>query len=152
MTYGYVLDDEMGVIRVSTEWLGTLVNPLESNPWTGSPLTALDVSDAMVYGSGGHEPVECQESLDLYGCDSCEVQRIAHFVQEGWTSTLLDPEPITLDVGVGNYFPEWMLVDGNHRVAAAIVGGVEWVDVSVHGSWDRAVAMLIEGKEWQDVA
>lgn len=141
-----IVDEEQGILRVPMSILTELAHPLETNPWTGFPLTVEDVL------SCEHEAQEsCYESCGPYeGCDDCELARIAHFVRSGWDSVMDDAEPITVDVGLGDYFPEWIIVDGNHRVAAAIVLGMTHIEVCIEGSWDRALVMF-SGGDWQDV-
>ena len=150
---GYVLDEDRGFIRVSTQRLRELADPISVNPWTGFPLTVQGVIDAM--GSPAPHPdretCAAESAAPWVECDACEIRRIAHFVEHGWPPPGEDVHPVTVDVGLGSYWPGWLITDGNHRVAAAIVAGHEWVDVEVGGSWERAVAMLVEGEDGADV-
>lgn len=149
---GIVLDDALGIIRVPVQLLRYHADPIATNPWSGMPLTVDEIRSYMEDPFEHPEQGECMPSkmLQYLGCNTCEIIRIAHFVRTGWPATGDDAQPITVDVGIGDYFPKWMITDGNHRVAAAIVRGDEWVDVSVSGSWERAVAMLVEGLDGDD--
>ena len=60
--------------------------------------------------------------------------RIAYLVEQ----EALDA--IEVDVGIPalRYFPRWMLLDGNHRLAAAIYAGRPLIMATVAGSLDYA--------------
>lgn len=49
-------------------------------------------------------------------------------------------DAIEVDVGVPvlNYWPNWMVQDGNHRLAAAIFAGRELIPATVGGQLDYA--------------
>ena len=49
-------------------------------------------------------------------------------------------DAIEVDVGVPclGYIPKWMLTDGNHRMAAAIFSGKDWISATVAGQLDYA--------------
>lgn len=66
------------------------------------------------------------------------VERVAHLV--------VNPtdDPIELDVGVPvlNYFPKWVVTDGNHRLAAAFYRGDETIKASITGQVDYIEDLL----------
>lgn len=144
-----VLDDDAGLIRTTLARVVALADPLLMDPWGIGPITLADLS------TGLPAPVhECRardrsHGLDLGPwCRLCEVAAVARFFAAGPCVDTPDRFPVTLDVGFGYFVPDWMLVDGNHRVLAAQLRGDEFIDVGVHGDWDRAVAVLVQGTEF----
>ena len=59
-------------------------------------------------------------------------QKIAYFLVNDILS------PIQIDVGVPylNFYPDWMIEDGNHRFAAAILKNQEYIAADVAGQED----------------
>jgi hypothetical protein len=57
------------------------------------------------------------------------VERVTYFVIYGFE------DPIQIDVGVPvlNFYPDWMIPDGNHRLMAAIYRKDEFIKCSVSG-------------------
>src|SRR6185503_7928435 len=112
-----------------------LCDPIASNPWGTIPFTAQDVMDFVRRGELRDTPVEYgglgyPEPWDWRE----EAKRVAYFVVHGWS------DPIHLDIGVLvlGYAPEWPVLDGNHRLAAAIVRQDETILAAVSGQLDRA--------------
>ena len=89
----------------------------------------------------------CADERDR--CHGCEVARIAHLAVHGWPRSAEDEQPVTIDVGIGDYFPHWPIVDGNHRIAAAAIRGDTHIEVRVAGDYDRAVNLLVLGRDIQ---
>jgi hypothetical protein len=56
--------------------------------------------------------------------------RIKWLMENGWQ------EPISIEVGIPSlgFVPEWMIDDGNHRTAAAMLMGRETIEVEFSGS------------------
>lgn len=77
-------------------------------------------------------------------CFSCEVLRIRRLASDGWPPLAEDPSPIFVDVGLGDYRPDWPILDGNHRLAAALWRGDTTIDVAVGGDWECAVHLLVD--------
>jgi len=112
------------VSQISLERLARLCNPLETSPWT-APVSREDVVMALETGRLVSAPLPENEG-DHAG-------RIAYLV--------LNPvsDPIDLDVGVPEMGVEvdWPVVDGNHRLAAALFRGDKQIDVTWSGSSDH---------------
>ena len=66
------------------------------------------------------------------------VRRVAHFVVNDWT------DAISIDVGVPDLgcHVDWIVIDGNHRLAAAFYRGDETIEGNVSGDLDRASQMF----------
>ena len=104
--------------------LAALCDPF-LNPWTGESFVAEDVHIALARGELNETPFESNLSWTL----AHHISRIAWLVKHGWDT------PVEVDVGVpslGGYV-EWMLTDGCHRLAAAIVLGHPTIDACVSG-------------------
>lgn len=71
------------------------------------------------------------------------IQRIAYFVVHGWNDL------IDIDVGVPSlgYVPEWIIQDGNHRCAAAIIRGDQTIKASFSGDIKYCFELLNIPKE-----
>jgi hypothetical protein len=73
------------------------------------------------------------------GTAEAHVGRGLYLARRGWG------DPIELDVGVpclGYAGPRWPLMDGNHRLWAAILRGDEAIEVDVAGQVDHAAKLL----------
>lgn len=112
------------VIRIPLDRLARLCNPLETSPWA-TPVSQEDVALALETGR--------LVSTPLPGNEGDHAGRIAYLV----VNTASDP--IDLDVGVPEMGSEvaWPVVDGNHRLAAAIFRGDVHIDVNWSGSSDH---------------
>jgi len=51
------------------------------------------------------------------------------------------PDPIQIDVGV-HASPGWIVIDGNHRLYAAVFRGDSHIDAEISGSLDRSLDLL----------
>lgn len=144
-----VLDEDAGLIRTTLARVVALADPLSMDPWGVGTITMADVMDGLPAPSHTCESRDRSHGLDLGPwCRPCEVAAVARFYAVGPCVGTSDAHPVALDVGFGPFVPDWMLVDGNHRVLAAQLRGDEFIDASVHGDWDRAVALLVEGVEF----
>lgn len=116
-------------VRIPVSRLKKLCNPLTDSPW-GTPVAFSDVESAVKDGRF-IGPTESE------GCDD-HSGRIAFFVRYGWCN------PIEVDVGVPicSYFPEWIVQDGNHRLAASIYMRNRYILASVGGQLDYARKLL----------
>lgn len=112
------------VVRISLDRLARLCNPLETSPWA-TPVSKEDVALAL--------ETERLVSTPLPGNEGDHAGRIAYLV--------LNPasDPIDLDMGVPEMGVEvdWPVVDGNHRLAAALFRGDAQIDVTWSGSSDH---------------
>lgn len=105
-----------------------------SNPWTEEPLSPKDVQSAL---AEGRLLAEAFGILSEWGARQ-HAERIAYLVVHGWD------EPIEVDVGIPAFgcFPPWFVDDGNHRLAAAVVAGHEFIEASVAGDIDYAMELF----------
>lgn len=114
-------------MKVKLREVIALCNPVEQWIWDCDlpiiPITKL-VSSAPVYPPG----LPITTAAEHAG-------RVRWFMVHGWH------EPITVDIGVpdlGYPGPDWMITDGNHRLAAAILLAADEVSIDVCGSIDHA--------------
>ena len=68
------------------------------------------------------------------------ITNIARFVVNGWN------DPIHVDVGVPSLgcYPKWPLEDGNHRFAAAIIRGDNFILANMSGATNEIQKFLYE--------
>ena len=107
------------MVSLLVERIATLYNPFTGHPW-GIEVKLEDVTRAIDDG---------RLSGTSKGCD--HAGRIAYLVQ--YVAT----DPIEIDVGVPEFGccpVVWPIMDGNHRLAAAIYAGRSHIDASVSGS------------------
>ena len=97
-------------------------NPFGLSPW-GVPLTRADVRHAL----------RQRRLVATHGGDD-HPGRIAYFVENPAR------DAIEIDVGVPvlGYLPDWLVQDGNHRLAAAIFSGRMEILADVQGQLSRA--------------
>lgn len=121
---------------VSVKALAEYVDPMRLNTWQCG---LIDVED-----------VECCEdpTIGAYpaGCTAEDassweynVARIAWLAARGWKGIEADAEPIIVNVAATGRLS---LVDGNHRLAAAIVRGDKEITVLLEGSFEEACTIL----------
>lgn len=104
-------------MRMNVKELRALIDPFVDDVWWFSdPLTRGEVEAAAREGRLLAEPLVIRR-LDETRAEVRQrhVERVAYFLVHGWSS------PLLLD-GL-------KLVDGHHRLAAAILRGDEWVEV-----------------------
>lgn len=113
------------IVNIPVSRLRKICNPFDDTPWE-SIVSLSDVKSAI---SSGRliEPCDLANANDHSG-------RIAYFVAYGWC------DPIEIDVGVPilNYYPEWIIQDGNHRFAAAMYLRKRYISATVSGQMDYA--------------
>lgn len=149
-----VLDEDQGIIRTRTAWLTQINDPLLTPPWGVDRIHAHEVLTAVTRGQGTHaaHPDALHSGPSRRDpCRECDITRIAYFVANHWDTPAIDPHPVVVDLGVFDFVPAWPVVDGNHRLAAALVRGDEFIDVSTAGDWDRCIAVLIQGMPLWDL-
>lgn len=107
-------------------------NPLSPNgsAW-GDATSEADVREALAAGRLLGRPNDCYaDGFDHAG-------RIAYLIQHP------APDPILIDVGVPGWGRvDWIILDGNHRVAAAMLRGDKQIAASVMGSLEYAHALF----------
>lgn len=122
-------DTEHGlVIEVPTWLVQCVADPTDMWPWA-SPRVA-----ATLEWLRSMEPID--EPLPEFGADSAaHLRRIAHFVQ--------NPDMIdAIDMDVWPGYDWWPIIDGNHRLYAAIVSRQPTVLVSISGDVTYAAELL----------
>ena len=129
---------ELMPVMVSVKRLGRRCYPFGMSPW-GVRLTKRDVTRAILEGRLANSP----------GGED-HAARIAYLVVNGWK------DAIEVDVGVPvlNYVPDWIVTDGNHRLAAAIYASHEYIECSVAGQMDyekRVLGVDCSEKELESV-
>lgn len=111
-------------------------SPFECCVWRGlkKPITREEVSRALAEGRLRASPIINQDKATRRD----HIRRIAFLVQHGWT------DAISLDVGVPvlGHHVDWIVVDGNHRLAAAFYRGDTSILVEVDGQIDYAERLL----------
>jgi hypothetical protein len=117
-------------IWVPVDRLSRLCNPFECYPWGGTGrISFRDVESALIsLREEASLPVSWDAPVWM------QAQRIAWLVKHGWS------DPIDIDVAVpslGCHVP-WPVLDGNHRLAAAIFLGHKEILADVSGSLDFA--------------
>jgi len=118
-------------------------DPTLDNPWSCGRIEAKDVLNEVGYSSMRAAPPEFDG--DLYDSYEYNIERIAYFLQSDWSSAAADREPVTVDIGLLGYTPPYLIVDGNHRVAAAKIRGDETIAVEIIGDWAKAEAVFLRG-------
>lgn len=123
--------------ELSVARLSVVANPFRHDPWGIGPLTRLTVTRAInrlrqKYSRRGDKPM-AGPCWAMKGSKRerrrWHVERVAWLVVYGWD------DPIEIDVGVPSLgcFPDWIVQDGNHRLAAAIYLGRRTILASCGG-------------------
>lgn len=105
----------------------TLADPLEFWPWGIGPSDREQFYECFARIAPSRLPVEQESSWEDH------VARIKHLVLEGWS------DAIEIDVGVpclGYPGPDWIILDGNHRVVAATLRKFTHISADVAGQTD----------------
>ena len=112
-----------------------MANPVECPPWNcKTMLVKNDVLSAIAANALWDAPIPPDGTEDPY----VHAQRIAWLVTHGWD------DPIDVDVGIPGlgYCPEWPIIDGNHRLYAAVIRGDKKILASVSGDLCYAAKRL----------
>ena len=106
-------------------------NPLDRKFWIDQVVSTDQVIAALIEGRLLDRPVGLHDDRE-YQDPQAHAARVAFFVQHG----LSDQDFLEIDVGVPelNCFVREPVQDGNHRLAAALIRGDEWVACSIGGS------------------
>ncbi len=120
-----------------------LPDALLRDPW-GAGVTEAGVKVALTTGKLQSTPVECRGIYAPPEAASEHEARIAWFVKHGWN------DRIQLDVGAPDLgcHIDWIVIDGNHRLAAAIYRGDQIIDCTIGGDLryaDELLATQISG-------
>jgi hypothetical protein len=121
--------DTRGYQLVSVPRLSMVCNPFVEPPWEEvAGLTVVGVRQAMNDGFHELQPYSAGTRSKHWTVED-HIARIAYLAITGWT------DPIEVDVGIPhmNCWVDWPVTDGNHRLAAAIARGDEFILASVAG-------------------
>lgn len=126
-------------MKIPVESLKAICNPFEDSPW-GCELTrdmvryCLD-SDVLL-----GKPITQEDEDAEWGAVNAHAARIAYLImKEGEVQ-----DPISVDVGVPSlgHHVDWIIIDGNHRFAAALYMGAKYIEAEVSGQVDYAEKLL----------
>ena len=133
------------VVRVSVSKLREMADPFGCDVWScGSILAKESVTDSLHSKRYKFSPYPGQV---LHDCKPWSLQdhadRVAYLVVFGWC------EPVQVDVGIPDigFMPQWPIIDGNHRLAAAIFAGLEAIDAEVSGDCELISQILASSKD-----
>jgi hypothetical protein len=124
--------------------LERITHPFSGRQWGCVPLTTCMIEACLLKGDyDRHDKSYSHEILALYRPYTPEqrrdyhIRRIAWLVKNGWD------KPVEIDVGIPsmNYWP-YPLIDGHHRLCAAIYRGDLTIAASVSGSLDYAFELF----------
>lgn len=112
------------MIHLPVNRLKELCDPFQFHPW------GIEVPKTLV-----QKAVDCGDFLDTpvnkhrNFMANDHAARIAYFVFTGFD------DPISLDVGIPSkgYYVDWIVTDGNHRLAASIFSGLGTVPAEFSG-------------------
>jgi hypothetical protein len=107
-------------------------SPFSSYVWTSSVLTELMVSAAIENGEFVEIPSDDEENIEYHA------KRVA------WLVMNPTDDPIQIDVGcpVLRCHVDWIIMDGHHRLAAAIYRGDDTIPAHVSGQVSHAKELL----------
>jgi hypothetical protein len=118
-------------------------NPFNNIVWhfdIDEPITIEEVEEAVEHEVTHPTPIKHREFLEDPSPRGREdhIARIAWFVMHGWD------DAIELDVGVPalGCHVGWIIQDGNHRLAAAIVRREDTITATICGDWEHARELL----------
>lgn len=116
------------MIHVPVSKLKELCDPYLYHPW-GVKVPKSKVQKAVNCGNLLEIPVSNLRANGRKPTANDHAARIAYFIVNGFE------DPISLDVGIPSmgYPMDWILTDGNHRLAAAIFSNLATVPVEFSG-------------------
>jgi hypothetical protein len=122
---------------LSVSKLQAVANPFRHDPWEIGPLTRLAITRAVnclrrqKHFRGGKPMAGSCRAME----GGRRVRRRWHIERVAWLVVYGWEDPIEIDVGVPflGCFPEWIVQDGNHRLAAAIYLGRKTILASCGG-------------------
>lgn len=118
-------------------------DPTLDDPWGCGKIDPEDVLFEVGCTRQRAQPIDYDD--EIYRSYEYNIERIAYFVEHGWEDSGTDFEPVTVDIGLAGYTPLHLLVDGNHRVAAAKIRGDESITIELIGDVAKAVAVFLQG-------
>lgn len=128
------------VLKLSVAKLRLFADPFEHNPWDyASKLTIELVTKCLYYKTYKQEayPLLQFEDGEAWTLED-HAKRIAYLVVFGWN------DAIEVDVGIPDlgYSPQWPVMDGNHRLAAAIYMDLDVIEAEVSGDCEILSKLL----------
>lgn len=130
-----------GIVTIRMDSLLEYWDPIADNVWGCGLITDEEIRNYS--GPLRYAPAK-QNSAEFFDREF-NIARIAYLLNNGWDAAEGDTEPVTLDVGLRGYTPAELIVDGNHRVAAAKLRGDETITVAIIGDVNKAIAVFVEG-------
>jgi len=116
-------------------------NPFNNTVWVGldDPITREEVSQALKEGRLREQPVPLWSYRDPPPTREEHIERVAYL------STLEEWDPLSLDVGIPSmgFYVDWIVQDGNHRLAAQFFKGIPVIQANVSGSTAYARELLL---------
>jgi len=132
---------EEGIITIPLGALLEYWDPILDNVWGCGPITEDEVRNY----TGPVRSSSAEYISPDFSDKEFNVGRIAYLLEHGWDAADVDLHPVTVDVGMSGYTSDELVVDGNHRVAAAKFRGDETITVSIIGDIDKAIAVFQDG-------
>lgn len=121
--------EDAGNRMVSVERLRKHLDPFSNPPWEGAASLSIDgIKAAIADGFFLATPYSEWKYTAAWTVEQ-HIARIAYLCVHGWT------DAIEIDVGIPSMgcHVDWMITDGNHRFAAAIVREDEYILSSLAG-------------------
>jgi hypothetical protein len=116
------------MIHIQVSKLKELCDPYVYHPW-GVKVSKSKVQKAVNCGNSLEIPISSPKANGRKPTANDHAARIAYFIVNGFE------DPISLDVGIPSmgYSMDWILTDGNHRLAPAIFSNLATVPVEFSG-------------------
>lgn len=134
-------------IKIDVANIAAICNPFETNIWPCNPVTVEMVEECIVSKKFNKEVYT--RVRDVYRDWTAEehAERIAFYVVNGWEN-----ETIHIDVGCPSFgfCPDWIVLDGNHRLAAAIFREDKQIRCDISGEC-KTIDELVTGKFKKDL-
>ena len=130
---------------VPVKELSAHINPLDCFLWNCNPITKDDVQSAIV-GERFEERTWDENKDNLHGSDEgreFHIQRIAHLCMDKIDDQ--SKHSIQLDIALQANGSLINIMNGNHRVAAAIITGLEHLNVKVYIENDADLFAVLPG-------
>ena len=132
--------DDLSQVLFSVAKLRRVCDPFKDGVWDGVPLGRVVISQAIREGRLLGDSWDARAS----GADwtwMMHVERVAFLVVHP------DPKPIEVDVGIPSLgcHVDWPVIDGNHRLAAALYRGDKTILVSPAGEERLIRKFMVKG-------
>lgn len=115
-------------------------NPFDNTVWLGleNPITVREVQHAINTDTLAAYPLCFVQNDNISKGRSYHIQRVGYLVKYGWS------DAIVIDVGIPSLgrHVDWIVIDGNHRLAAAIFRNDNYITASISGEISYAEHLL----------